>query len=195
MRNLLYACVIGFSLVATASCSRPQPSTAEALRPTATIKDIMDSIVDPSADVIWQSVETVVSAAGVEEHQPRTDEEWAEVRRNAVKLVEAPNLLIMDGRKVARMGEKSENPGIELQPEEIEALINKDRPTFLSLARALQDAAIPALNAIDAKNPDGLIDAGEKIDTACENCHLKYWYPGGGPPKAPPDARTLKPGN
>jgi len=23
----------------------------------------------------------------------------------------------------------------------------------------------------------GLLDAGETIDTACENCHLKYWYP------------------
>jgi len=34
-----------------------------------------------------------------------------------------------------------------------------------------------ALKAIDAKNVMGLLDAGEGIDNACENCHLKYWYP------------------
>jgi len=41
----------------------------------------------------------------------------------------------------------------------------------------LHDATMPALQAIDAKNADGLLDAGELIDNACENCHLKYWYP------------------
>jgi len=184
MRSFLCLCLLGGFLAASIGCNRAQPSSSEALRPTATIKDIMDSIVDPSADQIWQSVETVVDASGVQEHQPRTDEEWAEVRRNAVRLIEAPNLLIMDGRKVAKPGEKSENPGIELAPEEIEKVINSDRATFLKLARALQDAAIPLIAAIDARQPDGLIDAGEKIDTACENCHLKYWYPGGGPPPA-----------
>ena len=32
---------------------------------------------------------------------------------------------------------------------------------------------------------EGLSEAGEAIDTACENCHLKYWYPNGGPPAGP----------
>ncbi len=44
-------------------------------------------------------------------------------------------------------------------------------------AHALQDAGLKALAAIDAKNVDGLSDAGEAIDEACEQCHLKYWYP------------------
>ena len=36
---------------------------------------------------------------------------------------------------------------------------------------------VPALKAIEAKDAQGLWDAGGKIDMACENCHLKYWYP------------------
>ena len=55
--------------------------------------------------------------------------------------------------------------------------INQDRAAFMNFARALHDAVLPALKSIEAKDVKGLSDAGEHIDTACENCHLKYWYP------------------
>jgi hypothetical protein len=147
------------------------------VRPTATIKDIMDSIVDPSADAIWESVETVVNAKGIDERQPRTDEDWAAVRKRAVALVEAPNLLVMDGRHVAQPGEKAQNNSVELTPEEIDAAIKQDRQAWIDLAHKLQDAALPALKATNDRNVEALLDAGEHIDVACENCHLKYWYP------------------
>jgi hypothetical protein len=35
---------------------------------------------------------------------------------------------------------------------------------------------VPALQAIEAKDKDKLLEAGDAIDRACENCHLKYWY-------------------
>jgi cytochrome c556 len=59
----------------------------------------------------------------------------------------------------------------------MEGLINQDRQTFINNAHALQDASLAALAAINKRNPQALLDAGEAIDTACENCHLKYWYP------------------
>jgi hypothetical protein len=46
-------------LPATRACDR-----APQFRPTATVKDIMTSIVDPSADVLWNSVATIVTATG-----------------------------------------------------------------------------------------------------------------------------------
>jgi len=156
-------------------CGRAQPVVP--LQPVATIKDIMDAIVDPSADVVWESVETVTNAAGTEDKRPRTDEEWHEVRNNAIRIIEATNLIIMDGRRVARSGERAENPSIERQPEEIEAAINHDKVTFYGLAAGLRDAASHVLDAIDRKDPEALINAGGVMDMACENCHLKYWYP------------------
>jgi len=175
--KLTSCCLAAATLIfLAAACSRSKPAESP-LRPTATIKDIMDSLVDPSADVLWESVATIVSAAGVEERQPRTDEDWANVHRRAIELVEATNLLLMEGRHVAKPGEKSENPGIELQPEEIEKLINADRQAWVTFAHGLHDAAMPALKATQDRNPEALLNAGEKIDSACENCHLKYWYP------------------
>ena len=137
----------------------------------------MDGVVDPSADYLWDSVSTIVTRKGIEERRPRTDEDWKNVRRRAIALIEAPNLLMMEGRRVAKPGEKSENPGIELGPEDIQDIIYHDRATFIQRAHALQDAGMKALAAIDKKDVDGLSDAGEAIDEACEQCHLKYWYP------------------
>lgn len=196
MKTSLRLCLPACLLLGLAACSQPAPAPPpeNAMRPTATIKDLMDSIIDPAADALWESVATIVTPAGMEEKAPKTDEEWLVVRRHAVQLVEATNLLLVEGRKVAKPGQKSENPGIELQPEEIDKLIAADRPTFAKLARALQDAAIPAFQAIEAKNVQGLSESGEAIDVACETCHLKYWYPGGGPP-AQNAPFPLKPGN
>ena len=60
----------------------------------ATIKDIMDSFVDPSADYIWDAVSTTMTASGSVEKYPRTDEEWRELRRRAIQIMEGANLLL-----------------------------------------------------------------------------------------------------
>ncbi len=156
--------------------AKGETAPAPEFRVDATIKDIMDSMVDPSADYIWDAVASTVTAKGVEEKYPRTDEEWKEVRRRAVQVMEASNLLLIPGRRVARPGD-AHDPRIELPPERIEALINEDRAAFTKMAHALYDSVLPALKAIDAKNKDALLDAGDGMDQACENCHMKYWYP------------------
>jgi hypothetical protein len=166
-----------FTLVAASCKSTPPPPPPPTFQTTATIKDIMDSLVDPSADVLWDAVATTVSAAGIDEKRPRTEEEWKTVRRSAIALVEATNLLLMEGRHVARPGEKAEDEQVELAPEQIESMLAADRTTWVGFVRGLHDAAMPALNAIDQKNAEALLNAGEGIDQACENCHLKYWYP------------------
>jgi hypothetical protein len=137
----------------------------------------MDSMVDPSGDFMFESVQEISDEKGIREKAPQTDEEWEEVRRRVFVLLEAPNLLTMEGRKVAQPGEKSKNPQVELQPEEIQKLIDGDRTSFIRRARRLQDAAALSLQAVQAKDKDALLQAIDKIDKACENCHLHYWYP------------------
>ena len=64
----------------------------------------------------------------------------------------AANLLMVPGRHVARPHEKSETPGVELEPSEMEALINKDIPAWRMRAKALHEAGLAALRAIDNKD-------------------------------------------
>jgi hypothetical protein len=56
--------------------------------------------------------------------------------------------------------------------------VARDRRGWIRRAQELRDSAATALKAVDAKDPPKLLEAGDRIDTACENCHLRYWYPG-----------------
>src|SRR5262245_4589407 len=167
--------------VAVTGCQQKESTVSAREAPeytaSATIKDLMQAVVDPSADDVWLSVTTVASKAGTVETVPKTDEDWARVRHGAIRLVEASNLLIIPGRHVARPGEKSEAPGVELEPNEMEALILKDIPGWRNRAKALHEAGLAALKAADAKDPHGIFEVGEQIEEACENCHRNYWYP------------------
>jgi hypothetical protein len=173
MRHLpLFSTLI--ALLLCLSCAKQKPEAE--YRPTTTIKDLMDGMVDPAADTIWNSVATTITTKGKVEKAPHTDEEWAMVRGNAIQLLEASNLLQIPGRHVAKPGQRNEQ-GIELQPEQIETLINQDRQAWITLAHGLHDAATQAVNAADAKDAAKVLESGEQIDNACERCHEKYWYP------------------
>ena len=178
-----------------AACQRaqaPKPAPPAAAQPeyapTATVKDLMQSIVDPSADVVWLSVTTVQNDKGTVETRPVSDEEWTKVRHGAIALAEAANLLMVPDRHVAQPHEKSETPGVELEPAEMEALINKDRGAWNERARGLREASVAALNAIDAHDADRVFEVGEQIERACEHCHSQYWYPNEKIPAFPTDA-------
>jgi hypothetical protein len=148
-------------------------------RPTSSIQDLMLHVVDPNVDVLWESVAVISTEQGIEERQPRTNEDWATLRTHAVALAESANLLMIPGRKVAQADKRLQDEGTPgtLTVEEIQKLIDGDHVAFASRALALHDAALAALKAIDEKNVQALSDVGGVIDEACENCHTRYWYP------------------
>jgi hypothetical protein len=166
-----------------ASCQTRQPeaaTTAVAQPPyttTATVKDIMLHIIDPAGDMVWDSVSTVIDKGGLHETVPKTDEDWNKVRNGVITLIEASNLLMIPGRAMARPGEKSVAPGVELEPAEMEVLVNKDRAGWNQRAKALHDISVKVLEVVDARDTQKLFDIGEDLDGACENCHRQFWYP------------------
>jgi hypothetical protein len=68
--------------------------------------------------------------------------------------------------------------GPELIPAEIEARVRQDPEKWNRHADALRAAALESLPIVRSRNAEGLFDVGDKIDKACESCHLEYWYPG-----------------
>jgi hypothetical protein len=177
-RNRMRTCfapllIVGLLFFFTTACTGPAPE----YQTEVTIKDIMDSVVDPNADYVWQSVSTTATSKGIVEKAPNTDDDWREVRRHTIALMEATNALQIPGRRVARPGEKAEDTRIEEPPEVIQTMIESDPASWYKKAHGLYAAAALLLKATDAKNVDGLVDAGDQIDKACETCHLKYWYP------------------
>jgi len=165
-----------FCIFMLSGCGSMKPSPPP-IQLNAAVKDIMDSMIDPSGDFLFAAVAEIGDEHGVTQKAPKTDDEWKEVRNRAFVLFEGMNLVMMDGRKVAQDGDKSKFPEVELEPGEIQKLIDEDRPGFFRRAKRLQDAAAMALTAVDKKDTKALFSAIEHVDRACENCHLHYWYP------------------
>jgi hypothetical protein len=131
-------------------------------KPVVETRLLMEAMVDPQADLIWQSVKTVVSEAGATEFRPQTDAEWAQVLHAAASVTEAGNLLMMAPRA-------------------------RDTGNWMRAAQALVDSGSYVLRAAQAKNPDMLFEAGAVLYEACNACHRQYhWAPPPDPPKVPP---------
>ena len=174
-----------FGSIAIAQQRPTAPAAPEAVGyvTPASIQELMLSIVDPTGDALWDSVSVTITPTGSKEKRPRTDEEWVAIRDKALLLAEAGNLLKIPGRRVGPAepipGIKPEAPGPDdLSPAQVEILLKLTRAPFNAFAQQLTDAALLALKAVDARDVDGIFEAGDEIDQACENCHLNYWYPG-----------------
>lgn len=137
----------------------------------------MALVMAPSADAVWQSVSVIIDSSGTLEKAPKTDAEWAAVRGHLIQVIESANLIQMPGRPMAAPGARPAFPGVELGFDEIDRMIKADPDAWYAGAAALHDAATTALKVVDARDAEGLRDAGEKMYGACESCHLKYWYP------------------
>ena len=131
-----------------ASCkSGPEPVP---FQPVADTSLLMEAIVDPLTDVIWDAVGTQVTADGTIEIRPETEEEWIAVRNSALMLTESGNLLMMAPRAV-------------------------DDDEWMKAATALVDTGMLAVKAAETKDPEQLFEAGRILYAVCRNCHQKYW--------------------
>jgi hypothetical protein len=130
----------------TAACGGPKPPP---VKPNADTNHRMQSVVDPNADTIWESVKTIATVGSTEEIRPRTDEQWAAVRNAAVTVAEAGNLLMIVPRA-------------------------KDGGEWMARAQEMVDTGEAAVRAAEAKNADRLFTVGGDIYEACSHCHQQY---------------------
>ncbi len=173
---LVVLAVVGTYMFVT----RTTAATVDAAPPVGSIRDVMRGMIDPASDVLFDAVATVSTAAGVIDRAPSTDEEWTNVEHNALMLAEAAALLRMPGRLAARPEEK-EPEGVPNSPQltalEVQQKIAADSARWRSHVDALERAGVQALTAARKRDKDGIFEVSEVIDTACEQCHLEYWYP------------------
>jgi hypothetical protein len=153
--------LFGFAALTMAcSSSTPAPSATndvsalavgaeEGYTAVADVRELMASVIDPSTDVIWDAVGTIITVAGTEERMPKNDEEWAAVRRAAFVVAESGNLLLMPGRV-------------------------PDDPDWVKMSKALIEVGSRAIKAADAKDKEALFAAGGEIYVVCSACHEKF---------------------
>jgi hypothetical protein len=90
MRHIAFAVSLSALTMACGSAPAPPP-----FKPVADNKLLMQAVIDPNADLVWDSVKTIVTAKGTEDIRPKTEEQWTAVRNAAVALTESGNLLML----------------------------------------------------------------------------------------------------
>jgi hypothetical protein len=179
--NLLPVVAVSLALNGCSEREPPQQTNpgAPPFLASASIIDLMSGQIDPAADALWQSVATISTKDGILQRRPRTVSEWQEQRRHSIALIEYSNLLMIPGRVVGYPGQALENPpgAGDYTPAESLAAIRKEPQMFIAFTRVLQQSALSALHAVEARDADKLLEAGGDIDAACEQCHRRFWYP------------------
>jgi Cytochrome C' len=160
--------------------SSPAPSP---YRPVATIQEIMQAVIDPNIDFVWNSVSSVSTVQGTEEKSPQSDQDWLDIKQHALVVAEAANLLVVEGRTVAHNSANTSSGGAELSAQAIQQLIDTNRGAFVQRAQELQQAVNQVLAAIEHKNVEELENGGGLVEHACEQCHTQFWYPNDNRPK------------
>ena len=168
--------IVGLFLTSCSPQPSPDPPLQPMFQPTTSVEHLMRTLVDPAADTLWDAVVITSTLEGLTEQQPETAEDWFGLERAAVTLVESGNLLQMDGRAIAEAGSTSELPGVDLEPAEIAKLVDSNRQSWHRSARELHDAGTALLTAVSNRDTDGLLDGGDRLYAACENCHSRFWY-------------------
>lgn len=174
--------------LATVVCSKTAPerppSTAKPLigdmTPVVSVKELMEHMIDPLADNIFDAVWWDNTAQGVVEHKPTTDEDWEKVKIGATTIVEGIELLKIP-RPFAPPGDVNDSLGPnppELSPTQIQAKLDKDPVLWIAKIQALRNVGLEVLEIVKKKDTNALWQAGGDLDEACESCHLEYWYPG-----------------
>src|SRR5919106_222911 len=123
-----------------AGCAQqPDPPPFKA---AASVLQLMEGPIGHAAEVYWESVATIVDKDGIHEHFPQNDEEWEAVWAAGVTIGESGNLLMMSGRA-------------------------KDNDEWTRLSAALVDVGMEAAAAAESKDPEKVLELGEKVYNVC----------------------------
>jgi cytochrome c556 len=131
------AWVVPFVLIATSAFAQTTSSSSQT---APTVKQLMLDLVHPASNDILLFVNRGA---------PKTDAEWAAVRRGAITLAESGTLL-------------TARPGAS------------DQGDWAKNARMLADVGAAAYRAAQAKDFKALAALTESLDATCTTCHQQY---------------------
>jgi hypothetical protein len=150
--------------------SKAAPKQAQGAAPAvapqidATLAQLMKGILYPASNIVFAAQgDDPGKFPPAKDPSAATDllassyGQWQAVENSALALVESANLLTIPGRKCSS--------GVAVP------ITNADWP---KLVQGLRDAGRIAYKAAQAKDQDKILDAADKLTTACANCHDKY---------------------
>jgi PBP1b-binding outer membrane lipoprotein LpoB len=106
---------------------------------------------DVMAAMIEMDAETIWNI-GLDENAPKADEDWKKYEHAAIGLVQTSKLLMTSH-------------------------LAKDQGKWKEESQKLVDTASVIRKAVNEKNRDAVIEAGNKMNDDCSSCHKLYFNP------------------
>ena len=119
------------------------------MHPVGDMKETMDWVLDPAADVIWGFAGFVMTAEGTTDLAPKSEEDWAEVKHAAWVLAESGNLLMMPG-------------------------LAKDNADWMEYSQGLTTMGNRLIEVAEGQDSDALFEVGGHLYNVCLACHQAY---------------------
>lgn len=136
--------LLGPALLGCGDAPEPPPFTV-----VADSKQLMLSVIEPAAEVYWDAVGVIVDLEGTHHIRPETPEAWEAVENAAFVLAESGNLLLIEERA-------------------------RGQGHWVAMSRAMIDMGTRAVEAAQARDPDGVFEVGGDIYQVCTGCHAVY---------------------
>ncbi|MGH8209648.1 MAG: hypothetical protein ACREU6_08640 [Steroidobacteraceae bacterium] len=163
VRGTLFVCAAA-ALVQISSCSTAvPPAPAPAPKVQASLNQVMQGIVFPSANVVFAAQDDLGKFPPAEDPglspNPITSAygQWQAVENAALALSEAANLLILPGRLCSNG-----------------APVPVQRQDWAKYVQQLRDAGMAAYKAAQSKSQDAMTKVSDTVTDACSDCHNAY---------------------
>ena len=114
-----------------------------------TTRQVMNWVLDPNADLIWNSAGFEITADGVEDLAPASDEQWLAVRNSSAAIIEVGNILLMPTHY-------------------------RDDAAWSRWVRDLQSTGMQLLATAESRDSTRLFSLGGELFEACQSCHDHY---------------------
>ena len=133
-------------LLALGACRGSEGADPANYTPIATVDQVMDAIVVPSSQAVFDAV---VYENGALVQAPKTDEDWFRVQMHALAVAEAGNLLMMPPRA-------------------------KDAGEWGTFAHQMVTSGAAVARAAESQDVEELLRTGGELYRSCAGCHEKY---------------------
>jgi hypothetical protein len=113
-------------------------------------QQLMAQVVQPTAEVFWDSVQYISDETGQHEILPETDEDWQRTRTAAATITEMGNLMMTPVYAEGRGAD------------------------WIEFSRGLVQVGLQAEQAAANRDVDAVFEVGGTIYSVCSACHQAY---------------------
>lgn len=140
----------GLAAAALAACQQKPGDGAAKFNTELPMSEFMGHVVDPAAFMYWKNSGTEVTEEGETSRYPTTEEGWDVLVSGASIVMEAGNLLQMEGR------------------------VREPANEWNRFAQAMTQRAKEARDAAETKDHKAVFDAGGRLYETCVACHERF---------------------